>query len=56
MPPRGQISVSINTWVWEKVVQYFETHKQILRDKGIKSPSALIKYWCQMNIQEPFSI
>ena len=45
MPGQGQTSVTLPNWVWELVKEQYQKHKEELADKGIKSPTALVKLW-----------
>jgi len=52
MPQEGQTSVTIATYVWEKLLQYYSEHKQELRKKGIKSPSKLVQVWVEEKLSQ----
>jgi len=47
MPGVGQKSVTIPDYVYRYAQQYFESHKEELRKKGIKSVTKLISIWIQ---------
>lgn len=44
MPKQGHISVTIKVYLWEQMNAYFKAHKTELRNKGIKSTTALVTY------------
>ena len=52
MPRRGQASITIPKWVWEKAKEYYEAHKEELKYQGIKSPTGLIVRWILDSLSE----
>ena len=42
MPKKGQKNLTIQKWVWDLAVEYYEANKEELRLDGINSPTALI--------------
>jgi hypothetical protein len=50
MPGEGQVSVTIPTYVWEKIVRFFEENREDLRRKGIKSPTKLLILWLEEKV------
>jgi len=52
MPKEGHSTVTIETYRWDEVKEYYEAHKKELRKRGIKSPSALFSYWASLMLRE----
>lgn len=52
MPQEGQTSVTIPTYVWDKLTQYFNEREEKLRKKGIKSPTKLIQVWIEEKLSQ----
>ena len=42
MPKEGQKNLTIQQWIWDLAVEYFEKHKEELKMEGITSPTGLI--------------
>lgn len=42
---KGQTSVSIPIWVWELAENYYRSHQDELKKRGVMSVTALIKLW-----------
>jgi hypothetical protein len=55
MPKEGHTTVTVETYRWDEVKEYFEAHKKQLRKKGIKSASALFSYWVSLKLREASS-
>lgn len=51
----SQDKVSIPSEEWQLVQKYFETHKDELKLKGIKSPTALLRRWILEKYSENIS-
>ena len=52
MPRKGQKSVSLPEWVFEKAKEYFEEHKEDLTYKRVRSTSGLLTYWIIQKLEE----
>jgi hypothetical protein len=51
----SQDKVSIPTEEWQLVLKYYEAHKEELRLKGIKTPTALLRRWLLEKYSENIS-
>jgi len=47
-----QTKVSIPDDEWQKVVNYFNRHEKKLRADGIRSPTALLRFWIREGMKD----
>ena len=52
MPRKGQKSVTLPKWVFEKAKEYFEENKEDLAYKRVRSTSGLLTYWIIQKLEE----
>ncbi len=52
MPKEGHKSVTIPAFRWEQMQKYYKEHKAELRNRGIKSASALVNFWLSEKLIE----
>jgi len=50
----SQTKVSIPEDEWERVVAYFNKHKKNLIEIGVRSPTALLRYWIRLAMKTPY--
>lgn len=51
----SQDKVSIPSEEWQLITKYYEAHKEELKLKGIKSPTALLRRWILEKYSENIS-
>ena len=49
MPRKGQVSITLPEWVYNRAKRFFEAHKDELEQKRIRSVTGLISSWILEN-------